>query len=80
MVFNWFRRKFDDEKDEKDQPVESAPTESVPEAAPIDDNSPIASPASQVLNPDLSIDLLRAAETAGLNASAPPSRRCLTAG
>ncbi len=49
MVFNWFRRKFDDEKDEKDQPVESAPTESVPEAAPIDDNSPIASPASQDL-------------------------------
>ena len=49
MVFNWFRRKFDDDKDEKDQPVESAPTESVPEAAPIDDNSPIASPASQDL-------------------------------
>lgn len=50
MVFNWFRRKFDDEKDpqnQQDQSVESAqPEENASE--PIEP-APIASPASQDL-------------------------------
>lgn len=50
MVFNWFRRKFDDDKDANNQPVETAQTEEkTPESAPADGTSPIASPASQDL-------------------------------
>ncbi|WP_434685909.1 signal recognition particle-docking protein FtsY [Pseudanabaena minima] len=50
MVFNWFRRKFDDDKDANNQPVETAQTEEkTPESAPTDGTSPIASPASQDL-------------------------------
>jgi fused signal recognition particle receptor len=50
MVFNWFRRKFDDDKDANNQPVETVQTEEkTPESAPVDDTSPIASPASQDL-------------------------------
>ncbi len=49
MVFNWFRRKFDDDKDAKDQqeqPVEQVVTESpAPESVP----ETTASPASQDL-------------------------------
>ncbi|WP_126388280.1 signal recognition particle-docking protein FtsY [Pseudanabaena sp. ABRG5-3] len=48
MVFNWFRRKFDDDKDPKNQPVEPAQAEDPsPESTP--ESSPIASPASQDL-------------------------------
>ena len=47
MVFNWFRRKFDDDKDPKNQPVEPTPTEDkAPESV---SESPTASPASQDL-------------------------------
>lgn len=47
MVFNWFRRKFDDDKDPNNQPVEPTPTEEkAPESAP---ESPTTSPASQDL-------------------------------
>ncbi|NUN66483.1 signal recognition particle-docking protein FtsY [Pseudanabaena biceps] len=50
MVFNWFRRKFDDEKDPKnqqDQSVESVqPEKNEPELV---EPAPIASPASQDL-------------------------------
>jgi len=50
MVFNWFRRKFDDDKDPNNQPVETAQTEEkTPESEPVADNSPIASPPSQDL-------------------------------
>jgi fused signal recognition particle receptor len=50
MVFNWFRRKFDDDQDANDQPVEPAQTEEIaPESSPVDASSPIASPASQDL-------------------------------
>ena len=48
MVFNWFRRKFDYDKDATNQPVEPAQTEEkTPES--VDEPSPIASPASQDL-------------------------------
>jgi fused signal recognition particle receptor len=47
MVFNWFRRKFDDDKDAQNQPVEPAQTEEkAPESAPLE-SSP--APASQDL-------------------------------
>ncbi|OYQ62852.1 signal recognition particle-docking protein FtsY [Pseudanabaena sp. SR411] len=50
MVFNWFRRKFDDDKDANNQSVESPQTEEkTPESTPVEDTSPIASPASQDL-------------------------------
>lgn len=64
MVFNWFRRKFDDDQDPKTQPVapvipedkiseDQNPEESAPETTPVDQSSeqpsPIASPASQDL-------------------------------
>ncbi|WP_103667907.1 signal recognition particle-docking protein FtsY [Pseudanabaena sp. BC1403] len=50
MVFNWFRRKFDDDKDATNQPVEPAQTEEkAPESKTVDEPSPIASPASQDL-------------------------------
>jgi fused signal recognition particle receptor len=64
MVFNWFRRKFDDDQDPKTQPVapvipedkiseDKNPEESAPETTPVDQSSeqpsPIASPASQDL-------------------------------
>ena len=50
MVFNWFRRKFDDDKDEKSQPVEPAQTEEEsPQSLPIEESSPTSSPASQDL-------------------------------
>jgi fused signal recognition particle receptor len=50
MVFNWFRRKFDDDKDATNQSVEPSQTEEkAPESIPVDDTSPIASPASQDL-------------------------------
>ncbi|GBO55119.1 signal recognition particle receptor protein FtsY [Pseudanabaena sp. lw0831] len=50
MVFNWFRRKFDDDKDATNQPVEPAQTEEkTPESTSVDDTSPIASRASQDL-------------------------------
>ncbi len=50
MVFNWFRRKFDDDTEAKDQPVESEQTEvKIPESKPVSEPSPIASPASQDL-------------------------------
>jgi fused signal recognition particle receptor len=50
MVFNWFRRKFDDDKDATNQPVEPAQTEEkTPESIPVDEPSPVASPASQDL-------------------------------
>ncbi|MEI6328838.1 MAG: signal recognition particle-docking protein FtsY [Pseudanabaena sp. ELA645] len=64
MVFNWFRRKFDDNQDPKTQPVapvipedkiseDQNPEESAPETTPVDQSSeqpsPIASPASQDL-------------------------------
>lgn len=48
MVFNWFRRKFDDDKDVTNQPVQPAQTEKkTPESA--EDTSPVSSPASQDL-------------------------------
>ncbi len=56
MVFNWFRRKFDDDQDLKvtpvDQPLEAiAPEEKAPEELidELTDDSTIASPASQDL-------------------------------
>jgi fused signal recognition particle receptor len=50
MVFNWFRRKFDDDKDPNNQPVEPAQTEEkTPESIPVDEPSQVASPASQDL-------------------------------
>jgi fused signal recognition particle receptor len=50
MVFNWFKRKFDDDKDSKNQPVEPAPNEEkTPDPSPVVESSPIASPASQDL-------------------------------
>ncbi|MFM7601135.1 MAG: signal recognition particle-docking protein FtsY [Pseudanabaena sp.] len=50
MVFNWFRRKFDDDKNANNQPVETAQTEEkLPESSNTEDTSPIASPASQDL-------------------------------
>ncbi len=49
MVFNWFRRKFDDDKDAQNQPVEPSQTEEkAPESAPVE-SSPAPSPASQDL-------------------------------
>jgi fused signal recognition particle receptor len=60
MVFNWFKRKFDDDKDPINQPVEPAQTEEkTPESSPAADISPIASPASQ--------DLLNWAKAAYVN-------------
>ena len=54
MVFNWFRRKFDDDQDLKNEPVAPVtPEEKTPEPTPVDQSSeqpsPIASPASQDL-------------------------------
>ncbi|MCY7332289.1 MAG: signal recognition particle-docking protein FtsY [Pseudanabaena sp. CAN_BIN31] len=50
MAFNWFKRKFDDDKDGKNQPVEPAQTEEkTPDPSPALESSPIASPASQDL-------------------------------
>lgn len=50
MVFNWFRRKFDDDKDETNQPVEPAQTEeTTPDSNSVDEPIAIASPASQDL-------------------------------
>ena len=50
MVFNWFRRKFDDDKDATNQPVEPAQTEeTTPDSNPVDEPIAIASPASQDL-------------------------------
>ncbi len=50
MAFNWFKRKFDDDKDSKNQPVEPAQTEEkTPDPSPASESSPIASPASQDL-------------------------------
>ena len=50
MVFNWFRRKFDDDKSVNEQSVESPQTEEkTPESLPVEDPSPIATPASQDL-------------------------------
>jgi len=47
MVFNWFRRKFDDDKDTNNQFVEPAPTEEkAPDPIPAE---PAPSPASQDL-------------------------------
>lgn len=49
MVFNWFRRKFDDDKDAQNQPIEPAQTEEkAPEVATVE-SSPATSPASQDL-------------------------------
>ncbi|MFN9668495.1 MAG: signal recognition particle-docking protein FtsY [Pseudanabaena sp.] len=49
MVFNWFRRKFDDDKDAQNQPLEPAQTEEkAPEVATVE-SSPATSPASQDL-------------------------------
>jgi len=48
MVFNWFRRKFDDDKDPNNQPVEPAQAEE-PSPESIPESSPISSPASQDL-------------------------------
>ena len=50
MVFNWFRRKFDDDKSVNEQSVDSPQTEEkTPESLPVEDPSPIATPASQDL-------------------------------
>jgi fused signal recognition particle receptor len=58
MVFNWFRRKFDDDQDPNTQPVAPVtPEEKAPEPTSVDESSdqssdhssPIASPASQDL-------------------------------
>ncbi|PZO39838.1 MAG: signal recognition particle-docking protein FtsY [Pseudanabaena frigida] len=50
MVFNWFRRKFDDDQDPNNQPIESPQTEeTTPESEPVSESSPISSPASQDL-------------------------------
>ncbi|MEI6063768.1 MAG: signal recognition particle-docking protein FtsY [Pseudanabaena sp. ELA748] len=53
MVFNWFRRKFDDDKDPNGQEVTPVDKEETPPAIPVDEpiaeTSPIASPASQDL-------------------------------
>jgi fused signal recognition particle receptor len=50
MVFNWFRRKFDDDKDATNQPVEPAQIEeTTPDSNPVDEPIAIASPASQDL-------------------------------
>jgi fused signal recognition particle receptor len=59
MVFNWFRRKFDDDQDPKTQtvapviPEDKIPEESAPEPTSVDESSdrssPNASPASQDL-------------------------------
>ena len=50
MVFNWFRRKFDDDKSVNDQSVESPQAEEkTPESTPVEDPSPISTPASQDL-------------------------------
>ncbi len=60
MVFNWFKRKFDDDKDGKNQSVEPAQTEEkTPDSLPVVESSPIASPASQ--------DLLNWAKAAYVN-------------
>ncbi|ELS34167.1 MULTISPECIES: signal recognition particle-docking protein FtsY [Pseudanabaena] len=49
MVFNWFRRKFDDDKDANSQPVEPVQTEAkAPESEAVDSGSTV-SPASQDL-------------------------------
>ncbi|MFN6141434.1 MAG: signal recognition particle-docking protein FtsY [Pseudanabaena sp.] len=49
MVFNWFRRKFDDDKDAQNQPLEPAQTEEkAPEVATVE-SSPATSPAYQDL-------------------------------
>ena len=48
MVFNWFRRKFDDDKDDTNQPVEPPKTEESTEE-PIPESSATATPASQDL-------------------------------
>jgi fused signal recognition particle receptor len=50
MVFNWFRRKFDDDKNAANESVEPEQTaETSDEATPVTENTPIASPASQDL-------------------------------
>lgn len=49
MVFNWFRRKFDDDKAVQNQPVEPAQTEEKSLESPTVESSPAASPASQDL-------------------------------
>ncbi len=54
MVFNWFRRTFDDDQDPKTQPVAPViPEDQISESTPVDQSSeqssPIASPASQDL-------------------------------
>ena len=53
MVFNWFRRKFDDDKAPNGQEVTPVDNEETPPAIPVDEpiaeTSPIASPASQDL-------------------------------
>ncbi|WP_055077152.1 signal recognition particle-docking protein FtsY [Pseudanabaena sp. 'Roaring Creek'] len=49
MVFNWFRRKFDDDKDTNSQPLEPVQTEAkAPESEAVDSGSTV-SPASQDL-------------------------------
>ncbi|MBD2189253.1 signal recognition particle-docking protein FtsY [Pseudanabaena mucicola] len=50
MVFNWFRRKFDDDKNSVNEPVEPEKTEEASnESAPVTEDIPTASPASQDL-------------------------------
>jgi fused signal recognition particle receptor len=53
MVFDWFRRKFDDDKDPNGQEVTPIDNGETPPAIPVDEpiaeTSPIASPASQDL-------------------------------
>ena len=52
MVFDWFRRKFDDDKDVTSQPVEPAPTEEIaPESTSVQESSEIPpSPSQELLN------------------------------
>ena len=52
MVFNWFRRKFDDDKDATSQLVEPAQTEeSTPESTSVQETSEILpSPSQDLLN------------------------------
>jgi len=52
MVFDWFRRKFDDDKDATSQPVEPAQTEEItPESTSIQESSEIPlSPSQDLLN------------------------------
>ncbi|TYQ31932.1 signal recognition particle-docking protein FtsY [Pseudanabaena sp. UWO310] len=50
MVFNWFRRKFDDDKDANSQPVEPVQTDAkAPESEASADSGSTVSPASQDL-------------------------------